>query len=131
MDSKQLPDNWAITKLGVLSNLIRGVSYKKTDASQIKTDIFNIHILRGGNIQDGSIVAGKDEVYVNLELIKKTQFIKKADVVIVGSTGSKKLIGKAGIALQDYNDTAFGAFLMLARANKKINSSCPNFIEIK
>ncbi|MBW8198900.1 restriction endonuclease subunit S [Flagellimonas abyssi] len=123
MDSKQLPDNWAITKLGVLSNLIRGVSYKKTDASQIKTAIFNIHILRGGNIQDGSIVAGKDEVYVNRELIKKTQFIKKSDVVIVGSTGSKKLIGKAGIALQDYNDTAFGAFLMLARANKKINSN--------
>ncbi|CAZ96846.1 restriction endonuclease subunit S [Zobellia galactanivorans] len=121
MIEKELPENWVLSNLGELSVLIRGVSYKKTNASQVKSEEFNTLILRGGNIQNGFIVNGKDEVYVNNKLVKENQFIKKSDVVIVGSTGSKKLIGKAGIALKNYHNTAFGAFLMLARANKKIN----------
>jgi type I restriction enzyme S subunit len=112
---KQLPKNWAETSPLEISKIIRGVSYGKTDASQFEFENSCL-ILRGGNIQDGNIVNGKDNVYVPLNLINDEQFIQEYDVVIVGSTGSKNLIGKAATALFESDKTSFGAFLMNLRA---------------
>lgn len=117
---KQLPKNWVETSPLVISKIIRGVSYGKTDASQVEFDNSCL-ILRGGNIQDGEIVDGKDNVYVPLDLIKKEQFIQEHDVVIVGSTGSKNLIGKAATSLYNSDKISFGAFLMLIRAFEPID----------
>jgi type I restriction enzyme S subunit len=81
-------------------------------------------VLRGGNIQNGKIITDtKDVVYVDSSLVKEVQEIKKGDVVIVGSTGSKRLIGKAGIAKKNYKEISFGAFLMLIRPSGLINKS--------
>lgn len=110
-----LPKNWVETSPLEISKIIRGVSYGKTDASQFEFENSCL-ILRGGNIQDGNIVNGKDNVYVPLNLIKDEQFIQEYDVVIVGSTGSKNLIGKAATALFESDKTSFGAFLMNLRA---------------
>lgn len=117
---KQLPKNWVETSPLEISKIIRGVSYGKSDAFQSEFDNSCL-ILRGGNIQDGEIVDGKDNVYVPLDLIKKDQFIQKHDVIIVGSTGSKNLIGKAATSLFDSNKISFGAFLMNIRAYEPIN----------
>lgn len=113
-----LPKNWVETNLKNISEIVRGVSYKK---DQALSDYFDSskYILRGGNIQNGKIdFDTNDNVYVDSSLINEIQEIKKDDVVIVGSTGSKKLIGKAGIADEDLNDVSFGAFLMLLRTSK-------------
>ena len=112
---KELPKNWVKTSPKEIANIIRGVSYGKNDASQENFD-GSCLILRGGNIQDGKIVEGKDNVFVDLKLIKKEQFIQKGDVVIVGSTGSKQLIGKAATVLESSSNISFGAFLMNIRA---------------
>lgn len=117
---KQLPKNWVETSPLQISKIIRGVSYGKTDAFQVEFDNSCL-ILRGGNIQDGEIVDGKDNVYVPLDLIKKEQFIQEHDVVIVGSTGSKNLIGKAATSLYNSDKISFGAFLMNIRASEPIN----------
>lgn len=117
---KQLPKNWVETSPLEISKIIRGVSYGKSDAFQSEFDNSCL-ILRGGNIQDGEIVDGKDNVYVPLDLIKKEQFIQEHDVVIVGSTGSKNLIGKAATSLFDSDKISFGAFLMNIRAFEPIN----------
>lgn len=117
---KQLPKNWVETSPLQISKIIRGVSYGKTDAFQVEFDNSCL-ILRGGNIQDGEIIDGKDNVYVPLDLIKKEQFIQEHDVVIVGSTGSKNLIGKAATSLYNSDKISFGAFLMNIRASEPIN----------
>lgn len=119
---KVLPKNWVKTSPKEIANIIRGVPYGKNDASQENFD-GSCLILRGGNIQDGKIVEGKDNVFVDLKLIKKEQFIQKGDVVIVGSTGSKQLIGKAATVLESSSNISFGAFLMNIRAYSNINKS--------
>ena len=117
---KQLPKNWVLTDVKSLSELIRGVSYGKSDAFQYEFKDSCL-ILRGGNIQDGKIVEGKDNVYINKELVKAEQLLRAGDVVIVGSTGSEKLIGKAASNLKDEEEVSFGAFMMTIRANQLIN----------
>lgn len=119
MESK-LPKNWVKTSPLEISKIIRGVSYGKTDAFQYEFDNSCL-ILRGGNIQDGEIVDGKDNVYVSIDLIKNEQLIQEHDVIIVGSTGSKNLIGKAATSLFDSDKISFGAFLMNIRAFESIN----------
>ncbi|RKD90429.1 restriction endonuclease subunit S [Mangrovibacterium diazotrophicum] len=119
MEKSNVPINWVKIKVVEISEIIRGVSYSKNDATSIKSES-NCLILRGGNIQDGNVVIDDDCVYVDSGLVKSSQFLRKNDIVIVGSTGSKALIGKAAICNEDRNDIAFGAFLMLLRPNKLI-----------
>lgn len=116
-----LPKNWVETEVKQISSIIRGVSYKNGDAFSQPFENSCL-VLRGGNIQDGKIIVDTDNVYVSLELVDQKQLLQTNDVVIVGSTGSSKLIGKAAHSLVSSNDIAFGAFLMLLRATDKINS---------
>ena len=114
----KVPENWCWTRVGVLSSLHRGVSYKKDDAHSLKQEN-DCLVMRGGNVGEGYIDLDTDNVYVDLHLVSKDQLVKKNDVIIVASTGSTKVIGRAGISLADYPDVAFGAFLMVVRPNKK------------
>ncbi|MGJ1331251.1 restriction endonuclease subunit S [Sphingobacterium siyangense] len=122
---KVLPKGWVETNLKIVSEIIRGVSYKKEQAFSDNFDN-SVYILRGGNIQDNKIDFDTDDnIYIGKPLINSIQYVKENDVVIVGSTGSKKLIGKAGIATHDLENVSFGAFLMLLRTkhiNKKYHS---------
>jgi type I restriction enzyme, S subunit len=118
----EVPENWVWSNAGALSETIRGVSYKKNQAEALK-DVNNCLILRGGNIQDGTILNQDDNVYVSKELVKEEQKLQKGDVVIVSSTGSSKVIGKAASVSDEFVGESFGAFLTTIRPNKKINSS--------
>ena len=111
----QVPENWCWVKVRALSTLHRGVSYKKHDVHFVKQEN-DCLILRGGNINEGSIdVDQSDNVYVDMALVDKEQLIQEYDVVIVSSTGSTKIIGRAGISHDSFADVAFGAFLTLIR----------------
>lgn len=118
----KIPANWCWCKIGNLVNLLRGVSYKKNDAHKInnKTDCL---ILRGGNILEGSLDLENDNIYVDRKLVGKEQLVKKGDIIVVSSTGSKKVIGRAGVSNADFDNVAFGAFLTLVRPNRKANIS--------
>ena len=74
-----------------------------------------LKILRGGNIQNGHIVLCEDDVFISDTLINERSNVKKGDIVIVASTGSSELIGKAALSLQDYPRTQIGAFLRIIR----------------
>src|SRR5690606_26896102 len=109
-----LPKHWERSNVGQIATILRGVSYPKNSATNIPGEN-SVLILRGGNIQDGKIVVDADRVYVPNSFIDQSQYLKKGDVIIVASTGSKALIGKAAISLRDEPYIAFGAFLMLLR----------------
>ena len=115
----KLPKDWKWVRLGPLIDLHRGVSYPKAAAHNVKRKNSCL-IMRGGNIEEGSINF-YDNIYVDKSLVKLNQFIKKYDVIIVSSTGSTKVIGRAGISYDNYSDIAFGAFLTLARSREGVN----------
>jgi len=110
----RVPDNWCWVRVGCLASLHRGVSYKKYDAHTEKSEN-DCLILRGGNISEGDINTESDNVYVDKSLVSVDQFVCTYDIIIVSSTGSSKVIGRAGISTSDYYDVAFGAFLTLVR----------------
>lgn len=83
----EVPENWCWTKIGVLVDLHRGVSYKKTDAHDVRKE-GECLILRGGNIGEGYIDTENDNIYVSKELVNENQFVRKNDIIIVASTGS-------------------------------------------
>ena len=113
----ELPKGWKIVPLKEITSIIRGVSYPKEEA-KLHSEEDCVHILRGGNIQDGKIVLDTDDnVYVNSTFVGEEQFVLKDDVVIVASTGSKKVIGKAATIEEDSRSISFGAFLLLLRTN--------------
>ena len=114
----QVPENWCWTKVGALSSLHRGVSYKKNDAHTDKQEN-DCLVMRGGNIGEGYIDIHADNIYIDLRLVNEDQLVKQNDIIIVASTGSTKVIGRAGISFADYSDVAFGAFLMAVRPSKK------------
>lgn len=121
----ELPEGWKWCRLGDFINIFRGVSYKKNDAHNEKQEN-DCLIIRGGNIDEGCINLNSDNMFVNKSLVSENQIIKKNDVIIVTSTGSIKVIGRAGVSASDYEDVAFGAFLTLARPNEKANKSFVN-----
>lgn len=118
----KLPENWCWTKIGSISSLHRGVSYKKTDAHTERRENSCL-VMRGGNICEGSIDTEADNIYVDISLVAENQIVRKNDIIIVASTGSTKVIGRAGISKMDYLDVAFGAFLLLVRPSTKVNQT--------
>ncbi len=116
----KVPENWCWTKIGILSTLHRGVSYKKQDAHTQKGSQ-DCLILRGGNILEGRIqTEDSDNVYVDQHLVQEEQLVRLYDIIIVSSTGSKKVIGRAGVSAETYGDVAFGAFLTLVRPKSEL-----------
>lgn len=89
---------------------VRGVSYKPTDVRDTQSS--GVAILRANNIQDK--VDLSDLLYVDAKKIGESQYLKKGDVLICASSGSRSLVGKAVIIPDDLN-AAFGAFCKVVR----------------
>lgn len=99
-------------KLGECVKQIRGVSYKPTDLHD-RLDDYSVPLLRANNIQNGRVMFD-DLVYVSKEKVHNQQYLKKGDILICTSSGSKELVGKAAFIEEDLRIT-FGAFCKVAR----------------
>ena len=117
-----IPETWEWVRMSSLSYMISGTSYKKDD---VRAD--GIRILRGGNIQDNSLVLCNDDVFVPLLYADEQKNIRKGDVLIVGSTGSQKVIGKPAIVMENLEKCQIGAFLRIIRP---ISSEVEKFIHL-
>ena len=106
----EIPDSWVWTGLGKLITIISGVSYDKKDVSNK-----GIRILRGGNVNELKISIFPDDVFLPEKYYDADKQVRKNDVVIVASTGSKAVIGKAGFVDNDIFNTQIGAFLRIVR----------------
>ena len=105
-----IPDNWTWSRLSLLIMLISGTSYDKNDVCK-----GGIRILRGGNIQESKLLILDNDVFLPNSYADANKQIKANDIIIVGSTGSKDVIGKPAFIKQDYPSTQIGAFLRIVR----------------
>ena len=113
----ELPDGWVGTTVKQISDLIRGVSYRKNESSKTSREDY-VPILRANNINRQLNYA--DLVYVRRERVKDEQIVKAFDIVVAMSSGSKNLVGKAAQSHQDYHG-AFGTFCGLVRVSPQLD----------
>lgn len=91
---------------------IRGVSYKPDDLCDV-LDNSSVILLRANNIEDG-IINFDSIQYVRKSKVSSEQYLKKGDILICASSGSKSLVGKA--ASFDFDiECTFGAFCKVIR----------------
>jgi type I restriction enzyme, S subunit len=106
-----LPAGWAFARLGEIAEIIRGVTYQKSQASD-QPAAESVALLRAHNIQDG--IAMEDLVYVPRGLVKQTQFLKNSDLLFCIASGSERLVGKSA-RVSALVDATFGAFTAVGR----------------
>ena len=106
----EIPESWCWVKLGNLITIISGVSYDKKDVCNN-----GIRILRGGNVNELKITLSPEDVYLPEKYYDSDKQVRKNDIIIVASTGSKTVIGKAGYVGVDIPHTQIGAFLRIVR----------------
>lgn len=111
-------------KLSDIAELIRGVTYKKSQVLQTG-DSNAIPLLRATNISD--ILDFYDCVYVSKECISDEQLLKKSDIVLAASSGSKHIVGKSAILNSKWFGS-FGAFCFCIRCNKNVSANYISYI---
>ena len=117
-----IPSNWVWTRLGEVIDIFRGLSYTKND--EVENGYL---VLRGNNLTDNGLVF-LENIYVNEKVAEKGIKVKKDDIILVASTGSSKVIGRACIAKKDYQKTTIGAFLLLCRPKENIVKNWVHYI---
>ena len=110
-----------MVKLGDVIEQIRGVSYKPSDLMDNLCDC-SVTLLRANNIKDGKIILD-DVIYVSKSKVNEKQYLKKGDILVCTSSGSKDLVGKAAFINEDLN-MVFGAFCKVVR----IKNQYPEYI---
>ena len=90
----EIPENWRWVRLGEISLLNIGLTFKPTEISNEGTIV-----LRSSNIKNGKIDLS-DIVRINKE-IPVSKLAKKNDLLICVRNGSKKLVGKTAIIEND------------------------------
>ena len=105
-----IPDSWEWVRLGYFISIISGVSYDKKDVCKS-----GIRILRGGNINNLQVLTFEDDVFLPKTYEDSDKQVKTNDILIVASTGSKTVIGKAGYINYELKNTQIGAFLRIVR----------------
>ncbi len=106
-----IPSSWKWQRGSEVFDVIRGVSYKKHNASDIPVK-GSFPVLRANNIGNGLNFDGL--VYVPHDNIRDEQFVRLGDILIAMSSGSKKLVGKAAPIVTEFKG-AFGAFCGVIR----------------
>lgn len=114
----------SIMKIKDLTEQIRGVSYKPSD---VVTSDVGLPILRANNIK-GNSLSFDDLVFVKPERVSKKQILQNGDIVICASSGSKELVGKAGV-FSNNDMYSFGAFCKAVRV-KRIDGINSNYVRL-
>ena len=110
---------YTMKKLRGHIDVLRVVSYKPSDVHEDHSDNTSI-VLRSNNI-DGGQVNFDDLVYVDSERVSEHQVLNAGDIVMCGSNGSKKLVGKAALLNETPREnTSFGAFCLGIRCKSSI-----------
>lgn len=110
----EIPLAWKWVQLGNLMSVVSGTSYKKSDITASHKDV---RIIRGGNLRDFKISLLDDDVFVSKSLADSSKEIQHDDIVIVASTGSKDVIGRAA-TYAGGTSAQIGAFLRIIRPKK-------------
>lgn len=96
---------------------VRGISYSPEDISETPMENY-IPVLKANNIQDGKLDT-TSLIYIDKAKVKPEQLIRKGDLLIAASSGSKEIVGKSVFFENEFYG-AFGAFCKIIRPKENI-----------
>jgi len=117
---KEIPDNWDVKSINDFCSSYRGVSYDKSDLLDGPEN--GVLVLRGNNIDGNTLVYDDNVAYVPPSFVESEQKIKKHDIIMTMSSGSKEHVGKCTMFQADSEHT-YGAFMTKFTPNPE----CPFF----
>ena len=118
-----LPDGWRWSDIGRVVDIVRGVTFKKSEASSVPGPGL-VPIARAGNLRPGRAILDHNLVYVPHTRVASDQYLRAGDVLIATSSGSISVVGKSALIDADWHG-AHGAFMSILRAH---NSLDPSFL---
>lgn len=107
-----LPTGWRSSSVADVAELVRGVTYGKSDAAATSAP-GTIPLLRATNIQPG-VLDYDDPVWVAANVVKPQQRLVHGDILIASSSGSSSVVGKSARVTEPV-DATFGAFCTVVR----------------
>jgi type I restriction enzyme S subunit len=115
---RTLPSSWNVTDLGTVVDVVRGVSYKKPDATN-QTGPGLTPILRATNIGEKVTLDG-ELVFVPDRYVHPEQRLRPGDIIVATSSGSSAVVGKSALLDRPWNG-AFGTFCCVIRAKEGVD----------
>ena len=121
---KNIPSGWIQDDMGTYGSCVRGVSYSPVDLREIK-DESSIALLRSNNIKNDQLNLSDVQI-VSKTKVSDNQILKKGDIFICMSNGSKPLVGK-NVFIDDDEGYTIGAFCALFHPDSK--KIIPSFVK--
>lgn len=119
----EVPPGWAETTLGELVETVRGLTYKKEQASMTAAGGL-VPLIRATNVQDGRLLLDEQLLFLPESLVRNEQWLQLGDIVIASSSGSSSVVGKSAPLRGEWHGT-FGAFCTVLRPTSKAD---PRFL---
>ena len=121
----KIDSKWEQIRLRDLTNYVQGLVYSKADESNSDTSKI---ILTASNIdlKTKKLKIEKSRFLNESKNVDDKYLIKKSDIFICTSSGSKKHLGKSILIKEDYKNHIFGGFCAVLRENGKISNSLLN-----
>ena len=110
-------NNYTMTKLGDVAQLIRGISFPKS-AQKTLPDVNSPRVITTRAAQVSGIDFNK-VYYVDEKYVKPGKYVKKGDILI-SLANSLDLVGRVTYVDGDYPRLTFGAFMGVIRADRSI-----------
>lgn len=112
----KLPENWCWTRIGMVSNFDRGITFPAAAKEAAPTED-NIPCLRTANVQENLEI--DDMIYVNRDFMKGNiaKLVRENDI-IMSSANSRELVGKSSLVTHIPFPMTFGGFVLNIRAKK-------------
>lgn len=104
-------DDWKEVKLGEVTELKRGLTYKPTSVVENGT-----RVLRSSNIDGDVFKKQEDDIFVEDSSVT-IPYVQFGDILITAANGSSKLVGKHAI-IEDSEKMVHGGFMLLARSKQ-------------
>lgn len=112
----KLPGNWCWTRIGIVSNFERGITFPAAAKEAAPTED-NIPCLRTANVQENLEI--DDMIYVNRDFMKGNiaKLVRENDI-IMSSANSRELVGKSSLVTHIPFPMTFGGFVLNIRAKE-------------
>lgn len=114
---KGFEKDWVEKKLGDIGLFYRGISYNSSNVCNS-----GLLVLRSSNIQNSKLILNSDLQFIDIKCPEEIM-LRKGDIAICMSNGSKALVGKSAICnINPANPTTVGAFCSIFRSENAISS---------